>query len=674
MNSIIKKILPIVNKLEYNLKIIDVDDITSYAPNDDIYDIKDYNDIDKIILELFIYNTVYLNPEISKYNMYSYFLYPNIKIINYNNISRSFFTYIDIFTKNNINKNIKNILQVGIFPNILEAYNIYNNTHYYHSYFIQNKINTNNNLYENLITKISNNIRNFTCLKKIQNYDYDLLLNDKKKFDIICFTAYKNIEKIHNYFISNRSISSIIHFKYIFYQIIFILNSLNIGGEFILLIPAYNHNIYAQLVYLLKFFFEDITLYYSELDMSYRIFIIGKNYLDKPSDLISINLIYQQILKLKKDEYLIKIFNDIDENFNYNDFIIQLNYKFEFLYKEINELKPLIDHEPISLIKQIYFYIYHYKLKNTFNFLINNINKKYISKELKKKLEKFEKYILKKLILKKNIEYFITENFYFYKFYILNKNITYDQFYNLLTPLRYIKTYDYLFYDNIFTYQKNILIISKIKKYKKIFKELKHIFINYNMNVISFIDIIKYINNNNNNNNNNNIIYSHDKEDLEHILNYYNIKNIIYIDFITYKNNKIEYIFDNYDYIIKFDLYSMSPLLLSVIYILSKYFVECKFIKNTLSIMSFYFICNKYNKIQLGKIITLLNNNLSENLYLVQINEKFINDINNILFKFIQNNIKYIMIIKYIQLNKLNDIYHINTNLNKYYKTIIFNR
>lgn len=677
MNTIFKKIEFNTNDIVFKATTSNLDDILDIVIDDEIFDIKDYNDVEKIVLDVFINKYVYLNPSVSKHSLYNYILYKKIEIINYNNISTSFYVYQNIFSYNKINKdkNIKNILHIGLFPNVLEAYNIYNNNNLYNSDFIQSYKYSNNNLYDTLLERVSKNIRNFTLINKLNNNEYINLNIIKKKYNIIFFNNYKNILYFSNYNINEKSLSSIIHFKYILNQIIFILNSLEKDGEFIILMSAYNNKIYSQIVYIIKLFFKEVNLFHSEIDLSYRIFLIGKKFYinDNNIDIFNrLNNFYNDI-KLDNKNILINIIENYNYDNNYNDFIENLKNKFSYIYSKIKSTIDIFSDEKI--LNKLHYYYYNYQLKNTLYFLINNINKIYINDNFKLKIKNFEKDIFFKIIIKRNKYFEISENIYFYKFYIINKILSNQEFYEIIKPLKFLNIYENIIYDDIiYQIDKYYHIIKQVKLYNEIYEELKYIISNHKFTSFHIIDIIQYIYNNENSNLDN-ILYSGNIEGINGIFNYYNIKNIIYIDFSENNLYNINYIFDKYDYVIKFSLKTITPLLLSIFYILSKYFKECFFIKISLSVYKYFFICKKYNNIKIGKINDILNNSNDKMTYLVQINEKFINDFNNIIYNLLISELKNSILIKYIFINNLIDTYKLSIDkkkiIKKYLKTII---
>ncbi|MFM7985121.1 MAG: hypothetical protein ACKPKO_37965, partial [Candidatus Fonsibacter sp.] len=81
--------------------------------------------------------------------------------------------------------------------------------------------------------------------------------------------------------INIRYLTAIVHTKYIFRQIILGLTKLNENGDMIILIHGSNHLVYQQIITLLASLFDELILINSDMDFSWRYFIVCKNYKPK---------------------------------------------------------------------------------------------------------------------------------------------------------------------------------------------------------------------------------------------------------------------------------------------------------------------------------------------------------------------------------------------------------
>lgn len=622
----------IVDKIEIIYKKIENNKIIN-----NIFDIKSYNNIEKKILDMFINKFIYLNPNFFIIN-YKKNLLKNSKII-----SNSYYLYIDILNVNNISKDIKNILQIGIVPNFIEAYQFYNKNAY-NSDFI--RINKKNTLYNILIKKFNKNIK-YNTINIINNFDN--LNNLSIKYDLIVFNIYKN-----NYD------NNILLFKdnnHIVKQIIFSINNICDNGTLILLLPGNYINNNKEIIIILKYYFKSIILYHSILDFTFRYFIICKNYmLEREKNDIINNFM---INKNNKNSYVSITNNEIIKKNDdiINIFINKLTSKFIYINTSIKKIINVFKNNKI--IKKIYNYNYKYQLYNTYLFLLSN---KIITTQNAASLEQSQRKFLNKInkykILINNVKFndkifTITPVFLKneYKNNILlikdNKKIFLKKFYSL----KYLKLYNLFIYDTNYNYKifKEYLKIYKL--YDLYFKKLK-ILDDNNIEILSFINIL-IIQEKENINKNDNIIYSPIKNNIDKILNYYNVKNIIFIDYNNYTDiNTIihTHIFNtsNYNYIIKFCLKNISPLFISIIYILSIKYKNNYIIRSTFSSGYYYFISLSSNNIKIN-LSENYNKTIFNNMtYLIEIKNDFVNNLNNILFKIIILDIIENLKIKYI--------------------------
>jgi len=135
MKAIIKK-LDISNlrtenlETKFDFKYIRINDLIELILTNENYvsknkiqinDIKTINYKEKIILSMFVDDYVHLFPTISKYNIYSEYLFNKLNPLNENTLFRGIFVSSDILYQNKLN-GYKKIAQIGVLPTFLEAY------------------------------------------------------------------------------------------------------------------------------------------------------------------------------------------------------------------------------------------------------------------------------------------------------------------------------------------------------------------------------------------------------------------------------------------------------------------------------------------------------------------------------------------------------------------------
>jgi hypothetical protein len=442
------------NSLSYNsLEKIKLIEEKKY---DSIKDIKDYNDKEKTLLAMFINKYININPLVSKYNKYIDFLFEPYNMLKYKPILRGYYNALLILYYSKISiiktKPKTKILQVGILPSFIEAhFTLSNNDQSSSTYsFIKiesnkfDKIIDNSMLYDKLIDRLSKKIDiSISHNKKFYDLNIkDLISKDNNKYDLIVFDTYKNISNINLDMNKNdidpRYLSAIIHSKYILHQILYSVYKLENDGNLILLFPGFGIDIYHKIISLLQNFFQEIFLIHSDIDFSFRYYVICKNFNGKIDNIdnIMINLSSNDILtniNLKIENNIIKKFND------------NLINKFRMIEQNINTISSYLKN--IGLTIKLYNEQYYIQLSNTYNLLKKIFDVKKINQKTVKLLKKHSKKTENKLSIQSS---------YIHKYRILSdtkqikiKNIklTDQQFNELFYVLDYLKLYDIIFGD-----------------------------------------------------------------------------------------------------------------------------------------------------------------------------------------------------------------------------------
>lgn len=451
-NSIVEvlyhQIIP-YNNLSYNsLEKINLKQGKKY---DSIKDIKDYNDKEKTFLAMFINKYININPLVSKYNKYIDFLFEPYNMLKYKPILRGYYNALLILDYSKIPITKTKILQVGILPTFIEAHFTLSNNDYSHTYnFIKiesnkfDRIIDNSTLYDKLIDKLLKKI-DLSISHNKKFYDLqikDLVSKDDTKYDLIIFDTYKNISNINidmnKYDIEPRYLSAIIHSKYILHQILYSVYKLENDGNLILLFPGFGIDIYHKIISLLQNFFQEIYLINSDIDFSFRYYVICKKFngkIDNINNLIT-NLSSDDILtniNLKTENHIIKKFND------------NLINKFRMIEHNINIINSYLKN--IGLTNKLYNEQYYIQLLNTYNLLKKIFDVKKLNRKTIKLLEKHSKKTENKLSIQSS---------YIHKYRILSdtkqlniKNIKLSdqQFNELFYVLDYLKLYDVIFGD-----------------------------------------------------------------------------------------------------------------------------------------------------------------------------------------------------------------------------------
>lgn len=438
----------------------------------DIVDIKDLNDKEKVILTMFVNKYIHLNPTVSKYNKYAYLLFDHINVLNMKTIFRGVFISIDLFYQNKINRNYNNVLQIGVLPTFLEAYYYINDNKNTKYDFIKAK---DNSLYDELIQSFTNINNNFKTINISNFYSSNNDKSIKNKYNLIIFDTYKNIYKINDQDysdnINQRYLSSLLHTKYIFHQVIFALKKLENNGDLILLFPGYYNKVYQQIITILKSLFEEVICFNSEFDFSFRYFVIAKNY--KPDNKIIDNLMtqYNQI-NLNSTNVLISLdIKYIESSARYDKILLD---KFNQIKNKINLIKRFFNNE--VLIKKIYYDIYFNQITRTNNWLKEINHKVKINENINNIIYDYKLFLFNKITSVKGNSYPINLINHS-KLNILGEEINNDDFKMLIKPLEYISLFNVIGFSN--------------DKYLSLKKELNLTLIDNHKNYIVYEDIKK---------------------------------------------------------------------------------------------------------------------------------------------------------------------------------------
>jgi len=507
MNNIIKKINLINTNLELDIIYINLDQLIDQILLSEqnkliTNDIKDYNDRQKIILDIFLNKFVHLFPIISQFNTYIRLIKEDINLLTYKPIFRGFYNAINVI-KSSKCKITNNILQIGILPTFVEAIYILNESSKLD--FIQiysSKYESNHKLYNNMISKLTNDYNLINDIEDFYHTSLNLLLNNKKlldRYDLIIFDTYKNIYKIDidsiQSNINQRYLLSILNSKYILFQIIFSLNKLNTDGDLILLFSGSDHLIYQQIITILSNFFNEILLINSDIDYSYRYFLICKKFNSNTQLINKLNI----NINMSNDKILINILNVSNKILDIN-FEKYLQTKFNNIRSNISYIEQIFNNQ--SLIDKIYTNHYYYQLNNTYNWINTIFKKTLINNDIITIINRFKNNIIVKLNKQYKNSYIIRTDDE--KLNYLGEIVNYDTFKQLINCLNYIQLIE-IFNNN--TPDKTFNINSLINKYnldnplyvenidKYFFENIKdQIIIKFNLKLLNpFILSIFYI-------------------------------------------------------------------------------------------------------------------------------------------------------------------------------------
>lgn len=587
----------------------------------DVNDIKTYNDKKKIILMMFVNNYIGLNP-ISQFNKY---LHLTKCITMPIDISfRGFYVNLDLLQNLTFASEDK-ILQIGILPTFLEPICFCNSNLNLRCDFIQ--IKSKKPYIDNLYDKLMNDfIKKYPNICQINIDDFYAKSTDKilkynlKKYNTVIFDTYKNIESEdifttnnkydydhndhnhnndHDYNDDNyhndnkiRSIITYVHLKYVLFQIIIASNILISGGNLVILMGGFNTILHNQIIFILHMMFDNVILFNTKIDYSYRFYIIAKGF--KSSNDTSRFLVNYKLPNINEPNqslYLTNLLNITNwtnwtswTNIITDNFYTKLYNKFKLIEEKINSIEIFFTNE--KLIKKVYYDVFYQQLLNTNKFIKIACNK-----------------IPNDIILKKLQKY---EN-------NLKKNINHE----------YIKK------SYKFNNQKSDYILTKINLINEI---VSNEILNTMLNACNYVKLI-------------NLIILNDN-----IINLTDVDNKYQIDYIELikilgKNEKIK---------IEFDIYDVCPLFLSIIYLYSIVYTKIKIIMSghVKLIISFEKLQNT-NFMEIKK--KLLNHCLKFTVQtqFIRISENFLKWFDGILFKLIIKKLLILNKLKFIQMQKI---------------------
>lgn len=620
--------------ININIKTINIDKLIEKIIIDDKYeyynklsirDIKDYNDKEKVILEMFINMYININPSITEYNKYAGLLFKKINMLEYKHIFRGFYVGIDLLTKNSLLSH-NNILQIGVLPTLLESYT-YLNSNLNKCDFIKidtkKKLNSSSSvnsidLYKNLISKFKT--YNLIDINDFYNTRIDKINIEDKTYDLIMCDVYKNISdyQLDEYDnINIRYLSALVHSKYILHELLFCISKLKKGGDMILLFPGFIDDIYKQLIIIITKLFDEVIIFNSEIDFSFRVYLIAKNY---KSDIDVI----KKLKSIQIDDILINLIDDDTNNISINLSDI-LSDKFNKIDRQINNINRYFDNQ--SLIKKVYHENYYIQLTRTYKWLksLKSKNNIIINDEIIQKLDDYKLSLADKLIkINLYVEHNINKEDDFKKF-----NIICDDVKNID---EYVKSIKYVELLDIFGYTKDIGYIDN----------------NYNL--------LKK-----------NLLGLSDKIDKTDKTDYIDIDE--YLSGASEKASNKTSLFEGLtnNITIRFTLKSLSSFTLSLFYVLTNIYETTK-IKTDLMNGMYYLVCDKLNNKadnNIKQLKMLYEKNLSKinsNFYLVALSDSFVIQMNELISKLIMKELLLIIRMRYVYCNNEFIIYYKHKN------------
>jgi hypothetical protein len=631
----------------------------------DVTDIKNFNDRDKLILSLFINQYVNLNPTISTHSKYYDYLKKPIQMLNKKNLTRGYYICNDVIVKSNLNLTHNKVLNISKLPTFIESYiNICKNkpakidyvniVSTYPTKSIQptkstqpTKQQTLDAIYTKLLNDFTQTYPELNSITKINFYERqisELLIDNKlqEKYDLIMFDTYKNIFEFDEVLLIleeypklntnniNRFVSSIIHAKSLLHQIIFAINKLNINGDLILLFSGFDTNASSELIFLLSSLFDKITLIHSDKDYSFRYYVVCKQFNGKNQIIDKINEIYKLFENENNQSNI--LLNIIDAKLTKkinctctNKFFIsnELINKFITISNKINKITNFINNG--KLITKMYDHIYFIQLFNSYKTLKQSFDIDKINDKVIVKLNNYKKKLFDKLLVPYNYNFNI-ESSNIKKFKFIFDTLNDEQFADIISSTKYLKLFDLIVFTNYYNKDKFDNIQNKI-----IFsqKKLDHEYYLY--------EIRKYLQSRNINTKIANIKITDANLLINKIVNIFN----------DYKDNNNHTTIDDY-IIIKFNLCNLCPFFVSVIYVLLNIYNNSAIIKTkSYSGVFFFIVSNKISNIENStNVVSFMdkynefykaNKNMTslKDMFLVQLDDNFINTLNAIILKLI---------------------------------------
>ena len=504
-----------------------------------------------------------------------------------------------------------------------------------------------------MINSFKKTYQNVNHINTLSNF-YELKISDlnkssklKSKYDLIIFDTYKNISKIpldnlpQN--INNRYITSLINSKYNLFQVLFSINKLNPNGDLIILLSGHDDIVYQQILVILLKLFDSVSYFSSEFDYSYRYFVIAKGY--KPDPIIE-NKLSEIINTYSDDTLLLNIFSEDSKILNFN-MSKHLNDKFNLINQQMMNINKFFKNE--QFIKKIYYDTYFYQITNTNNLLQNIFGENRVNPEYFNMIYEYKLYLTN--ILSKNDLYLYTfVNTSMIKkstrFEYLMENVLMDDLVLIFKPLSYLKIFDIIFnsgynIDESKQILKNILKLS-YPELKIEHEPLKQII----YKISNMIEIQTQAKSNKSNN-----ILSSDR-DINIIIEKSSLNDISYIDWEYFSNTELTKtnLFDNMNHIIifKFNINSIRPLLINILYVYFVLYKKVLFIRSNVYTEYMYMIgielTNTNNtQSELAKLYSINMSKINLDYFLVSIDNEWINQFNEQISKFIiVNLVKFI--------------------------------
>ena len=228
---------------------------------------------------MFINRFIGLNP-LPIFNNYIYLL-KDVDLLMTKNIFRGFFVSLNVISQiENLSSNKKyNIIQIGTLPTFIEAFNKMLGSNSKYTFVkistMKNKQNVQKKIYDDMCKQLCDKMTFKLTQINIENFYInnmsDNLTNFSDKYDIIIFDTYKNLHQITS---DSRYLISMLNLKYIMFQLLFAINKLNSNGTLILLMHGVNTLVQQQIITLISGIFNSVKLLNSEIDYSYRFFLI----------------------------------------------------------------------------------------------------------------------------------------------------------------------------------------------------------------------------------------------------------------------------------------------------------------------------------------------------------------------------------------------------------------
>lgn len=598
--DLLKTINKKVQNINFNIQFGDLTDIINQT-NSNISDIKNMNDKQKIILMMFINRFIGLNP-LPIFNNYIYLL-KDVDLLMTKNIFRGFFVSLNVISQiENLSSNKKyNIIQIGTLPTFIEAFNKMLGSNSKYTFVkistMKNKQNVQKKIYDDMCKQLCDQMTFKLTQINIENFYInnmsDNLTNFSDKYDIIIFDTYKNLHQITS---DSRYLISMLNLKYIMFQLLFAINKLNSNGTLILLMHGVNTLVQQQIITLISGIFNSVKLLNSEIDYSYRFFLICTGFAFENIGELIIELT-KYFNNVNSSNVLLNVISENNKILDVN-FEKKINKKFNIINQLICDFDKFFINE--KLIKKLYLNIFYCQLLNSYKWLYT-LMPMYVNKQKYNYI--FDKYNKKIIVSNNKLYVFAIFNMKYNKINVnvsdnitqININVSNDIFDQMMSFVKYMKLFKLIIYNKFSPFE-SFDIFNKFK---------------YDMSLNIKNPMYK-------NTLLKSIVMTFKSE-------YFEILNLISNDKLT--NNLI----------IEFNLLDMCPLLLSLIYILHSIYLNIEIYRIiTINGVKYHMCCSNINKQIKNKMLNLTLNQTSIELstQMIQITEDFIKQINHIFFKY----------------------------------------